>query len=81
MPTSAAVVDTNLTPSLAAGWAARRVRELADRLGADRARDAPVPPLRLRTRVGTPGASDFTVSGRESAVDLAGALRPAGRAP
>jgi SAM-dependent methyltransferase len=79
MPTSAAVVGTNLTPSLAAGWAARRLRELADRLGADRAGNAAVPPLRLRARVGTPGASDFTVSGRESAVDLAGALRQAGR--
>jgi hypothetical protein len=73
------VVGTDLTPSLAAGWAARRLRELADRLGADRARDGAVPPLRLRTRVGTPGASDFIVSGRESAADLAGALRSVGQ--
>ncbi len=79
MPTSAAVASTNLTPSLAAGWAARRLRELKDRLEAGRARDLAVPPLRLRTRVGTPGASDFILSGRESAEDLAGALRSVGR--
>jgi SAM-dependent methyltransferase len=78
MPTSAAVAGANLTP-LVAGWTARRLRELRDCLGADRARAAAVPPLRLRTRVGTPGASDFIVSGRESAEDLAGALRSTGR--
>ncbi len=64
----------NLNPPLAAGWAVRRLRELSDKLKADRAPGAAVPPLRLRTRVGTPGASDFIVSGRESAEDLTGAL-------
>jgi SAM-dependent methyltransferase len=79
VPTSAAVARTDLTPPLAAGWAARRLRELTDKLAADRARDAAVPPLRLRARVGTPGTSDFIVSGRESADDLIGALAATGR--
>jgi SAM-dependent methyltransferase len=59
----------------AAGWAARRARELrAAWRDEDSVEGHPVPPLRLRARVGTPGARDFWVSGRESAGELSAAL-------
>ncbi|MGZ4176761.1 MAG: class I SAM-dependent methyltransferase [Solirubrobacteraceae bacterium] len=45
------------------------------------ARDARVPPRRLRARAGAPGAHAFTEGGRQTAAELAGLLRAAGRDP
>ena len=58
----------------AAGWLARRVRELAD-LASSRTRSQPgVPPRRLRARTGAPGSAQFAQSGRKAAEELAGLL-------
>lgn len=64
------------------GWAARRIRELADPLAIGRAdTEIPVPPRRLRARTGVPGVAEFLDGGAAAAQELAGGLRLAGRAP
>ena len=60
------------TARLAAGWLARRGRELAD-LGNDRT----IPPRRLRARTGAPGRREFAAGGQRAAGELE-ALLPAG---
>jgi SAM-dependent methyltransferase len=64
------------TARLAAGWLARRGRELAD-LQPGRHAPEPVPPRRLRARTGAPGRAEFAAGGRTAAAELA-ALLPDG---
>jgi SAM-dependent methyltransferase len=69
-----------------AGWALRRLRELADPLavavaarGAGAVRLAgPVPPRRLRARTGAPGIQEFSDGGRRAARELSAVLVDAG---
>src|SRR5947209_4957163 len=79
-----------LQPSPAMGWALRRAREALDPvlIRSRRLRSAtrsphglPVPPRRLRSRAGAPGARAFVQGGRETAAQLAGLVRAAGRDP
>ncbi len=70
----------NLT--LAAGWTVRRTREAWDAMRGERVFDRfPVPPLRLRARVGAPGERDFVISGRESADEILASLGSVGVGP
>ncbi len=69
---------------LAAGWALRRIRELAELtpvIGGPAASAPPVPPRRLRARTGVPGAREFVDGGRQAAMELAQALVAAERSP
>lgn len=67
---------------LAAGWALKRARELAEPVtalfssGSDTLRG--VPPRRLRARTGAPGAREFAHGGRLAAAALASVLKDAG---
>jgi SAM-dependent methyltransferase len=78
----AAIVPARRTrAALGLGWALRRLRELADPVAVWRARpDKPVPPRRLRGRVGAPGVREFTTSGEMAARELDTALGACGRA-
>ncbi len=66
--------------TLPLGWARRRLGELAGPLLDARVAPGgvPLPPRRLRSRVGAPDATDFVVGGRRAAEGLAGVLAAAG---
>jgi SAM-dependent methyltransferase len=61
---------------LPVAWAIRRAQALVDPLLHN---GAAAPPRRLRARTGAPGLREFTDGGREAAVELAAALKSAGR--
>jgi SAM-dependent methyltransferase len=60
-----------VTLPLPLGWAARRLRELADPLAVRR---AAVPPRRLRARAGAPGVREFIEGGALAARELRSAV-------
>ena len=72
---------------LAAGWALRRIRELAELTpglaGASASPPGlpPAPPRRLRARAGVPGGRQFVEGGGQAAAELAQALGAASRSP
>lgn len=72
---------------LAAGWALRRIRELAELTPVIRRTPAlpggapPAPPRRLRARAGVPDRREYVDGGRRAAAELAAALKTAGRLP
>jgi SAM-dependent methyltransferase len=87
VPRRSATTNPHPRAPLAAGWALRRIRELAElapvvggRLGAATRAD-PVPPRRLRARAGAPGATEYADGGRVAAAELAVGLDAAGRSP
>lgn len=63
---------TRLRARLAAGWFARRAREVVE-LTTHRGNDA-IPPRRLRARTGAPGRREFAEGGARAAAELAAAL-------
>jgi SAM-dependent methyltransferase len=58
----------------AAGWLARRTRELAEVATSRAARVGDVPPRRLRARTGAPGGRDWDHGGAVAAAELESAL-------